>query len=144
MMIVKVIAALLLFVLLVQCKTAEQNAGTTSLENTYWKLTEMDGQPVTTPEGARPVHMILATENGEKRVKGFAGCNGLGGDFTTEGSKVHFTIITTKMFCEETMAVENFLTDALNKADNYKINGDTLELYQGSTFLIRFQAEPAK
>lgn len=129
--------------LLVYCKPTGQTT-TANLESTYWKLAEVNGTPVTTPENGREVHMVLDGKEGEKRVSGFAGCNGLGGDYTLDGDKIKFTIITTKMFCDDRMDVENFLTDALNKADNYKIKDNTLELYQGSTFLIRFEAAEKK
>ena len=128
-------------VFLFQCKSAEKGESTVDLENTYWKLVEMNNMPIATPDRAKEVHMILKPEGGEKKITGFAGCNGLGGNYTVEGDKIKFEIIITKMFCEEQMEIENFLTKALTDADHYKIEGNTLELFQGNTFLIGFQAE---
>lgn len=127
-------------ILFIQCKTTETNQSKASLENTYWKLSEVNGMPVETPPNAKEVHMILVNADGEKRIKGFAGCNGLGGDYTTDGNKINFSVITTKIFCEEQMETENILTQSLTDANRYEIKGETLELYQDDTFLIKFQS----
>lgn len=135
----KIILILLVFALF-QCKSAEKNTSTAMLENTYWRLAEMNGEPVATPADAKEVHMILTSVDSEKTVKGFAGCNNIGGSFTLEGNKIHFTTISTKMFCQDRMEVEDFLTNALSKADAYSIKGEELYLYQGETKLITFQS----
>lgn len=124
-------------IFLVQCK-ATSTESTVTLQNTYWKLTEAGGKPVETPAQGREVHMILTSEN---NIKGFAGCNGLGGDYTVDGNNVKFSTITTRMFCELQMDVENRLTQALTEADRYLINGNMLELYKGEALVARFEAQ---
>jgi heat shock protein HslJ len=126
-------------VLFLQCRSAENNSSVANLENTYWKLAEMNGMPVMTPENAKEVHFVLSSEGNEKRIKGFAGCNGLGGNYTVDGNKIKFTTMTTKMACDR-LDVENFLTKTLESATTYKINGETLELYEGDTLLATFQS----
>ncbi len=135
----KIILPLLVFALL-QCKSTEKNVSTATLENTYWRLAEMNGKPVITPTDAKEVHMILTSIDSEKRVKGFAGCNNIGGSFTLDGNKISFITISTKMFCQDRMEVEDFLTNALSKAETYSITGEELSLYQGETKLITFQS----
>ncbi len=132
----------LLFAILTlfQCKSTQNDVSTATLENTYWKLSEMNGKPLVTPADTKEVHMILTSIDNEKRVKGFAGCNNMGGNFTLEGNKIHFTIFSTKMFCQERMDVEDFFTKALSKAEAYIIKGEELSLYQGETKLITFQS----
>jgi heat shock protein HslJ len=125
---------------LLNCKTSRQGDAGVTLENTYWKLSEMNGMPVSKLASGKEVHMILTNQGGEKRIKGFAGCNGLGGDYTVDGNKVTFTVITTKMYCEDAMSVENFLTQALQEADTYKIEGETLLLSKDDVQLIKFDA----
>ena len=93
-----------------------------------------------TPADAKEVHMILTSIDTEKRVKGFAGCNNIGGSFTLEGNKIHFTTFSTKMFCSDRMDVEDFFTNSLSKAETYMIKGEELSLYQGETKLITFQS----
>jgi len=104
-------------------------------------LSEINGNPIITADGSRDVHIRLATEKGEKRISGFAGCNQLTGGYTLSGEKVKFVIASTKMMCpEEQMAVEDFLLKALSSATSYKIDGDVLELYDGQTSLAIFKA----
>jgi heat shock protein HslJ len=123
--------------LMVCCKPSEKITSTATLENTYWKLLEVNGKPLTTPANSREVHIILATGGG---LKGFAGCNGVGGNYTVDGSAIKFTVISTKMYCNETMETENYLFSVLENADQYKIKGEQLELYQGAKLLTTFES----
>lgn len=126
--------------LLLQCKSATNNSSVASLENTYWKLAEMNGLPVITPANGKEVHFVMSNDGGEKRIHGFAGCNNLAGSYTTQGSNIKFTAITTKMMCADRMDVEDFFTKALSEANAFKIKGETLELYQGDTMLAKFES----
>jgi heat shock protein HslJ len=132
--------AIIALLLLLCCKPPEKSMRTATLENTYWKLSEMNGQPVITPEGDREVHIILAKDGAETRLKGFAGCNNMGGSYSLRENSIKFTVISTKMMCSERMDIENFLFSALEKADRYEINGETLQLYQGNKLLIVFES----
>ncbi len=136
----KIVLILILFVLLIQCKSAKPSQAVSTLENTYWKLAEMNGKPVLTPADAKEVHIILTTVDSEQRLKGFAGCNAIGGNFRIHGNEIHFTVISTKMFCHNRMEIENYLTSALSKAQTYSIEGEALSLYQGKEKLITLQA----
>jgi len=136
---------IVIILFLVQCRVNKnEKKDDFALENTYWRLLRMNDMPVLTPYGGQEVHLILANEKGEKRIKGFAGCNGLGGNYSVSGNKIKFTVITTKIFCEDRMDVENFLTQALSDADNFKIKGDMLELYESDTFLVALLAQNPK
>ena len=126
--------------LFVQCKHLDKTASTASLENTYWRLSEVDGKPIVTPENSKEVHIVLTTEDSTYRLKGYAGCNGIGGNYTRSGSNISFTVVSTKMFCTEGMEVENFLIGALAKTNHFKISGETLSLYHGDTFLTKFES----
>ncbi len=134
----KILLSLVLLTLF-QCRSSENTTSVANLENTYWKLAEMNGMPVITPENSKEVHFVLSSEGNEKRIKGFAGCNGLGGNYTLDGDKIKFTTMTTKMACDR-LDVENFLTKAMESADSYKIKGEKLELYEGNTLLATFES----
>lgn len=137
------IPCLMLFstLVFVQCKSSKPSlAATASLENTYWKLSEMNGMPVVTPADSKEVHFILTKTDNQNQLKGFAGCNTLAGSYKTDGQSISFTAITTRMFCEGRMEVENYLTKTLSEATSYQINGNVLELYQNETFLAKFEA----
>lgn len=127
-----------------QCKSSQPAAAsvsTATLLNTYWRLAEMNGEPLTTPDGRREVHIILTQEGNENRLKGFAGCNSVGGTFRQEEQKLTFSAISTKMMCDpESMKVEDFLLGALTETDSYTISGETLSLLEGETALASFQA----
>lgn len=85
---------------LVQCKSQQQNgADRLTLENTYWRLVEVDGTPVITPPDGRDVYMTLVREDDVRRLKGHAGCNGLGGEYEVDGNTIRFAPITTRMYC---------------------------------------------
>jgi len=113
---------------------------TATLENTYWQLVEINGASIATPANAKEVHIILSSVENEKRVKGFAGCNNMGGSFTLDGNKIHFTTISTKMFCQDRMDVEDQFFKVLSNTQTYTIKGEELYLYQGDTKLASFRS----
>ncbi|HTF20590.1 MAG TPA: META domain-containing protein [Chryseolinea sp.] len=133
---------LAIVVLLFQCQSAKPAADTSStatLLNTYWRLAEMNGEPVQTATGVREVHIILSRDDQENRLKGFAGCNNIGGSFKQDGQKITFSAFSTKMMCEPNqMKVEDFLLQALTATDNYVVKGETLDLLEGNTVLASF------
>ena len=140
----------LVFVLLastvLQCKpTKVDTPSQATLLNTYWKLSEMNGNPVITPENSKEVHIILTRDGDESRLKGFAGCNSVGGSYLLEKEKLSFTPITTKMMCDtDRMKVEDYLLNALNTANGYSIEGEHLELLVGDTSVADFEAVYSK
>ncbi|CAA9533664.1 MAG: hypothetical protein AVDCRST_MAG96-3737 [uncultured Segetibacter sp.] len=70
---------------------------------------------------------------------GTTGCNSMSGSFNFNNKDIQFgrNIITSKMSCNEYNET-NFIS-ALKKADNYTLNGNTLELKQGGTRLLTFK-----
>ena len=134
------IVLLIPILLCLQCRSSQKHAGEGSvpLENTYWKLVEVNGNTVSTPANGREVYMVLSREDGSSTLKGHAGCNGLGGDYKAEGRQITFQPITTRMYCELQMEVENLFTKMLSSADNYRIVGETLELYSQDALLGKF------
>lgn len=70
---------------------------------------------------------------------GTTGCNSMSGSFNFNNKDIQFgrNIVTSKMSCNEYNET-NFLS-ALQKADNYTLNGNTLELKQGDTKLLTFR-----
>ena len=110
-----------------------------NLVEKYWRLTEILGEPVTTPEGAGEAHMILNKEN---RVQGKSGCNSFNGSFTLKPfNRITFLrSISTMMMCPN-METEAKLYKALQTADSYMIKDDVLILNRGRMApLARFEA----
>lgn len=106
----------------------------------YWKLVELDGQPV--PALDREPHLILKAEGG--RVAGFGGCNRLTGSYTLDeaASRIRFgPVASTKMACAKGMDLERAFTEMLGRVDNYSLSGDRLTFNRARMApLARFEA----
>lgn len=109
------------------------------LINTYWKLEELDGETVTTPEDQREAHMVLVEE--ESSIRGNAGCNNFFGTYQVEGDSLSFSRVgATMMACLEGMDTEAGFLAALGTTDRYEISGAMLSLYEGDKLLAKFEA----
>lgn len=100
----------------------------TGLTEKYWKLTEINGKPVKADSTfMKEPHVIFKTA--ENQVNGNGGCNGFGGQYELKSPnriKVG-NLVSTQMACPA-LEIENQFTKALESADNYFVNGDTLVL----------------
>lgn len=105
------------------------NKFTGNITNRYWKLIEVNGQAVAEGSTQKEPYIQLSTE--ENRLQGTGGCNGLGGTYELkEPNRISFSqLIGTLMACEN-MEVENALKRALESADSYDVQGDTLQLFR--------------
>ena len=98
----------------------------------YWKLKTLEGKDVTMAENqTREIFFTLKIK--DNKVKGFAGCNNFGGDFTLEKDKsIHFeNILSTLMACPNVDVNESQFFKIFELADNYTINDDILTLNIG-------------
>ena len=143
----KLATVLLMALAVTGCSTASQTAvpdpGAALLE-TFWRLAEIDGKPVTIHRGTREPHIMLRGDGA--RVTGFTGCNTLAGGFQERDGTLHFgKLVTTRMACvgEAANALEASFTKALDDTASYRITGDTLELRDAAgAARIRFTARP--
>ena len=109
------------------------------LIGTYWKLVELDGGIVNTPEGMKEAHMILAAA--DSRVHGNAGCNNFFGQFMENQSALTSSALgSTRMACPLAMDTERDFLAALGVATRYEISGLMLKLYADDQLLARFEA----
>ena len=111
-----------------------------SLTDTYWKLTEIDGQPAALGAGGRELHLVLASEG--VRIHGFSGCNRFTGNYVLSESQLRLTpLATTRMACREGMEQEQRFLDALGAVIRFSIRGDSLTFYTGDERrILRFHA----
>ncbi len=87
---------------------------TETLENSYWRLTELRGEPVETTQGQREAHLVLHPE--EQRVAGATGCNQLSGRYQLEDDQLSFgPLATTRMACMNEANVESRFLAAWRK-----------------------------
>jgi putative lipoprotein len=100
---------------------------TMSLENTYWKLTNLGGTQVTVAPGVRELHLIL--NSGTRRAGGLSGCNQFGGSYEIRGDQLILgPMAGTLMACPGGMEMEQKFLDALKRVKSYKLIGNQLEL----------------
>jgi heat shock protein HslJ len=108
---------------------------------TYWKLTELMGQPIVKTENMRSeIHIILKKEG--NRVQGFSGCNTImGGYELKEGNRITFSqMASTMMACDE-METESLFNKMLGEVDNYSIKGNSMTLNRARMApMARFEA----
>jgi heat shock protein HslJ len=131
------------------CNTTKKstNSGMSSdkpnadLIETYWKLTELMGEPIViTPGAKKEMHMVIKKQ--DNLVNGNGGCNSFTGSYTVlEGNRISFSKLAgTKMACID-MEKETTFMEALQKADNYAIQGKILSLNKGRMApLAKFEA----
>jgi putative lipoprotein len=109
-----------------------------ALEHTSWKLTNLGGQPIHIPAGAREVYLKL--EDGQ--MSGFSGCNSLGGKYVVNADQLALThIASTMMYCEGPgMQIEKSLHAIMGRVSRYRIDGQVLEfLDPAGTVVARFE-----
>lgn len=107
----------------------------------YWKLVELNGQPVV-PDSSFTREPYIIFKETDNRVHGNTGCNTIGGYYEVRGrNRIAMSkMITTQMACANTV-LEWQLLDALQQADHFLIMGDTLILNRARMApLARFKA----
>ncbi len=111
------------------------------LQEKYWKLTELFGNPVTTAAAQREAHIIFKTF--ETRFYGNGGCNAFSGGYELlEHGRIRLLpAIATQMACSSGMDTETRLHEVLQQADTYIVSGDTLVLTKARMApMARFEA----
>lgn len=108
-----------------------------SLTETYWKLVEVNHQPVATDSGMREVHFVLGADG---KLKGFAGCNRMGGTYALSGDSLRFMPFVTRMACPDLPKEAMFLA-ALDSTKTCTVSGERLDLMGAEGSLVaRFES----
>jgi heat shock protein HslJ len=106
-----------------------------TLVNTYWKLVELDGAPVTVASGQREPHLVLQLQ--ENRVVGSGGCNRLSGTYAVHGDFVEFrNVAATEKACAGGMAQEAAFLRTLGQVSWWRVRGDRLALLDGANAML--------
>lgn len=112
------------------------------LSGTRWTPVEIFGDSKFPAYGQQP-YFVLIEKNGDNapRLEGHGGCNRFFGEFETSGNALKMSNIgATKMYCQETSAMEAKLLEALQKGETYEIKKETLTMYSGKDVVGRFAA----
>lgn len=112
--------------------------GHVELPASNWELAELDGEPVTAV-GERGAG-YLRFEGSSDRFAASAGCNSMGGKWTSQGESLTFSqVMSTLMACQEPlMTRERKLSEALSITTSYRSRDGRLELLAGSKVVAAF------
>jgi heat shock protein HslJ len=112
------------------------------LLETYWKVVEINGQPVTNPPANQKEAHIILTKEGN-RLQGSGGCNTLMGSYELmDGNRIKFSGVASTMMACPDMTMESQLGKAIEMVDNYAINGRYLMLQKAKMApLVKFEAK---
>ncbi|MBN2238891.1 MAG: META domain-containing protein [Dehalococcoidales bacterium] len=133
------IAAALLAFTLTGCSGSSES----KLEDIKWTLESYGAKD--NPEPVLEGSVVTATFNSEEdTVTGKAGCNSYFGGYELKDGLSTGMLGSTEMYCMEPEGImdqeQEYLT-LLGQADDYSIDGDTLEIYCGDNILIFTAAE---
>jgi len=115
------------------CNSAKRMSKVAALTNTdqnltekYWKLIELNGNPVTAANN-KEAHIIFHTDG--NRFSGDAGCNRFTGSYQIQdNTRIVFSqAVATRMMCLD-MDTETKFLQVLETADSYSVKGDTMTL----------------
>ena len=111
-----------------------------ALKNTFWSLEQLNGKDALSNEGLPEVHIIFHLN--DNTLNGNDGCNRLSANYTLENEKLSFSkMISTRMFCKQSMQQADEFLKALGKIDRMQIKEDKLILYNGDIELVSFKAK---
>lgn len=115
-----IISFVLLMILALFLAACGAFGGGADLEGTSWNLVEIAGQPVVA--GSNPT---LSFEQGQ--AGGNGSCNSFGGSYEAGNGKLTFgPLMSTLMYCENSMEQETAYLAALQEAAGYEIKDGTL------------------
>ena len=100
----------------------------TRITEKYWRLIELNGNTITTPQDRREIHMILKDK--DSMVNGFSGCNTFNGTYelNKETGKLKFTKMKSTMMACDDIITEDVLQKVIAKVDTYTLKNDTLSI----------------
>lgn len=100
-----------------------------------WSLTTLPDTSFTIPQGR-----IYITFNSKGAVSGNGGCNGFSGNYTANGTTVHFSnLISTLMWCDYGDLETKFM-NALQQTNNFAVQNSTLSLYHDASLVATLTA----
>jgi heat shock protein HslJ len=130
----------ILFLVLLACsaKTATTKTATAQapvLSDGEWTLQSIKGEAV----GGLKKPITLKITTADKRAAGYAGCNQFFSSYTLDGKSISFASAgRTKMFCKDTMDMEEKFLSVLGNVNSYKYESNKLLLLEGDTVLLEF------
>jgi uncharacterized lipoprotein YbaY/heat shock protein HslJ/uncharacterized lipoprotein NlpE involved in copper resistance len=122
-------------------ETSESGMSTANLQDTYWKLLDINGKKIPiAPSHKRQIRITLASEG--SRLMGFSGCNQLTGTYLQKDNGLHFSQMAgTMMACVSPyMELESQVLKMLSATTGYRIKGEQLFLLKDDQVIARFES----
>ncbi len=104
----------------------------TTIENTKWVITKLEGRDMTDREkNGQIIYFILDSENNS--ISGFSGCNNFIGAYKLDdGNRIIFSQMgSTRMACPDAKINEAQILNIFETADNFTIANNILSLNKG-------------
>ncbi len=110
-----------------------------SLEDTFWRLVELDGRPALPSNGPRDAGITFVSRQGI--IGANTGINSMGGEYTLDGKHLAITpgMMTMMAGPEPLMQQEQAFVAALGRITSYRINDRSLELLAGEDVVMKFE-----
>ena len=113
-------------------KDCTEHQADVPITNNYWRVLTLYGQDAKTEPGEREAHMLLRQGfNGAGELKVVTGCASVIGNYRIEENQVTFRANSIEKQwpeCQSAALQKNFLS-ALDNASYWRIEGETLKLY---------------
>lgn len=112
---------------------------TVGLSDARWILTEINGQPASLGNADQTVNMTLTADG---KIHGFSGCNQFMGTYRLDGGRLKIgPLASTRMACEQGMALERQFLKALRNSTRFDISEQSLNVRDADgQIILRFRA----
>ena len=101
-----------------------------SLTRTRWQLVEMTGEPAPVGVKQKPIKMVLIHNCKDFRARGFSGCNRFSTTYKQSSGQLSFKMPAAgRKECKGFMELEAAFLAALTGTEQYRINGQTMTLF---------------
>lgn len=120
-------------------KAQRSEADITSLQWRMVSVKSSDGSELLIPPAEHVPNLVITKEG---QASGFAGCNRFHGPVKVDGMNIKFeNMALTRMYCMETMHIEEAYMNVLNAVDNYAVDKGNLYLQKGNEILATFTSQ---
>ena len=112
----------------------ERAAAHASLSNTYWRIVRLRGEAVAATDGRREPHLIFREGDGRTDYTATVGCSTRNGSYSVDAEALHFgaASVTAEPCPAQLRAADGTLAEVLDSAARWRINANTLELFDAS------------
>lgn len=117
-------------------KVSEADVKATPLQDSYWRLVQLNGEQVISAKLPNEPHLLLSSAG--RRASGSTGCNRILAGYALVGSGIHFTGLgSSRMACPDGgAAIEQTFLDALLKTKRWKLEANQLSLLDAQRKLL--------